>query len=132
MTTGIPSPRINWPLRAVPDSQGRLDFPSLEESIRQNIEVILSTRPGERLMRPSFGAGLQNFLDQPNNPGTRARIEERIVQGLARWEERIVLDRVDVRDDTTRPDIVRITIAYRVKRTGQAGQLHLSLGLENS
>jgi hypothetical protein len=61
-----PSPLIGWPLLPLPDSEGCLNYPSLEESVRQSIRVILITRPGEQLMRPTFGAGLEVFLHDQN------------------------------------------------------------------
>ena len=57
------APPIGWPLLPVPED-GVLAFPDLEDSVRQSIQVILLTRPGERLMRPQFGAGLDQFQRQ--------------------------------------------------------------------
>ncbi len=62
MNEPLPRPLIGWPLFAVPDADGRLDWPGLEASVRHAIRVILSTRPGEQLMRPEFGAGLDRLL----------------------------------------------------------------------
>ena len=45
-------PRIGWPLLPVPNENGELEYPTLEESVRQQIRVLLSTRPGEQLMGP--------------------------------------------------------------------------------
>ena len=61
----IPRPPLGWPLLPVP-REGSLHYPSLEESIKQCIKIILLTRPGEQLMRPWFGAGLSRFLHQSN------------------------------------------------------------------
>ena len=72
----IPRP-IGFPLLPVPDADGRLRWPSLEESVVQSIRVVLATRPGERLMRPTFGVGLDRFVNEPDTVTTRARI--------ARW-----------------------------------------------
>ena len=57
---------IGWPLLPFPDQNGELAYPPvLAESVRQQLQVILSTRPGEQLMRPGFGAGLTEFLGEP-------------------------------------------------------------------
>lgn len=43
----LPPPPLGWPLLPQPDSQGRLNFPpTLADSVRQQLQVILSTRPG--------------------------------------------------------------------------------------
>ncbi|WP_437723486.1 GPW/gp25 family protein [Sorangium sp. So ce861] len=119
MTRPLPAPRpIGWPLLPLPDAQGRLRYPTLEESVREMIEVILRTRPGEQLMRPDFGAGLDRFLHEPNTTDTRRRIRELVAASIARWESRVLLDRVEVDEAPGRPSHVRVDIAYRLRRTG--------------
>jgi len=121
---------VNWPLLGVPDSQGRLHYPSLAESVRQSIRIILLTRPGERLMRPNYGAGLERILHEPNTLTTRRQIRDLINDSLARWEPRILLDRVDVWEGEERPDTVRVEIVYRLRMTNQAQHMGITLELE--
>jgi uncharacterized protein len=120
-------PLITWPLLPLPDGDGRLAYPSLEESVRQMIRIILMTKPGEQLMRPGFGAGLENFIGEPNTLTTRAQIRDLIMESLARWEMRIVLDRVDVDDVPDAPSAVRVEIFYRLKRTGVPQRVGLTM-----
>lgn len=127
----IPPPPLGWPLLPFPDRDGRLQFPTLEQSVRHAIQIILRTRPGEQLMRPAFGAGLDALLHEQNTVTTRRRIRDLITQSLTRWEQRILLDRVDVNERPDRPSEVRVEIAYRLKRTGAAQQLGLTMELES-
>lgn len=120
---------VSWPLLPLPDAGGRLRFPSLETSVRQLIEVILCTRPGEQLMRPQYGAGLDTFVHEENSLTTRRRIHDAVAQGLERWERRITVDRVDVWELPAQPTHVRVEIAYRLNRTGAPRQLNLSLAV---
>ena len=53
---------IGWPLLPLPDANGALAWPDLARSVREQIQVLLSTQPGEQLMRPAFGAGLERLL----------------------------------------------------------------------
>ncbi|MGM0758802.1 MAG: GPW/gp25 family protein [Thermodesulfobacteriota bacterium] len=121
---------VNWPLLGIPDDQGRLHYPSLAESVRQSIRIILLTRPGERLMRPGFGGGLERYLHQPNTLTTRRQIRDLINDSLARWEPRILLDRVDVWEGEERPDTVRVEIVYRLRLTNHAQHMGITLELE--
>jgi uncharacterized protein len=118
----LPPEPIGWPLLPVPGADGSLRFPSLAESVRQMIEVILRTAPGEQLMRPEFGGGIERMLHEPNTVTTRARMQERIAESLALWEPRILLDRIDV-DPAADPREVRITVAYRLARTSEAASV---------
>ena len=124
-----PTP-VNWPLLSLPDSEGRLSYPSLEESVRQSIKIILQTRPGERLMRPGYGGGLERYLHEPNTLTTRRQIRDLITSALERWEPRLLLDRVDVWEVEERPDTVRIEIVYRLRRNNRAQQMGITLELE--
>ena len=123
-------PLVGWPLLGVPDGAGRLGYPTLDESVRQSIRIILQTRPGEQLMRPDFGAGLQDFLHEPNTLTTRQRIRDAIADALARWEPRIVVDRIDVWEVDDRPSELRVEVAYRLQRTGAPQQLGLTMQLD--
>lgn len=121
---------INWPLLPIPDDNGYMRFPDLEESVRQSIQIILRTRPGERIMRPQFGGGLEDMLHEQNTLVTRRRIRDLISDSLQRWEKRIEVDRVDVWEVEQDPSSVRIEIAYRIQRTNQAKQMGITMELE--
>lgn len=123
-------PLIGWPLLPLPDEHGRLRYPDLETSVRESIRVILSTRPGEQLMRPDFGAGLDRLLHEPNTLATRRSIRDSVHASLARWERRILLDRVEVWEVTGEPSHVRVEIAYRLVRTGAPATMNLTMQLE--
>ncbi|HEX9107840.1 MAG TPA: GPW/gp25 family protein [Longimicrobiales bacterium] len=126
----LPRPLLGWPLLPVPDEQGQLAWPDLEGSVRELIRVILSTKPGEQLMRPDFGAGLESLLHEPNTLATRRRIRDLVQESLTRWEGRILLDRVDVNEVAGEPDQLRVEIGYRLARTGAPGALGLTVQLE--
>jgi phage baseplate assembly protein W len=123
-------PLVGWPLLPLPDAGGDLRYPTFEESVRQSIKVILRTRPGEQLMRPHFGAGLERFVHEQNTLATRRRIRDLVTESLARWEPRIALDRVEVTEHPERPTHVRVVISYRLRRTGAPQQLGLSMNLD--
>ena len=90
----------------------------------------MRTRPGERIMRPNFGGGLENLLHEPNTLITRRRIQDLITASLTRWEKRILLDRVDVWDIEDRPTAVKVEIAYRLRRKNLPRQLGITMELE--
>ena len=125
-----PPVTLGWPLLPRPDESGRLSFPSAAQSVRESIQVLLLTRPGEQLMRPEFGAGLENFAFEPNTVTTRRRIRDAITDNLSRWEDRIRVDRIDVWEVPERPTHVRVEIAYRLRSTGQLETMALSMDLE--
>lgn len=126
------APQVGWPLLPRPDAQGKLAYPGLETSVRQSIEILLRTRPGEQLMRPEFGGGLELLLHQPNTLATRRRIRDLVNETLERWEDRIFVDRVEVWSEPEEPSEIRVEIAYRLKRTGAVERLGIHLEMTAS
>jgi len=123
-------PLLGWPLFALPAADGTLGWPGLEQSVRDQLRVILATRPGEQLMRPAFGGGLEALLHEPNTLATRRRIRDLVQQSIERWERRVTLDRVEVWEVEGDPAQLRVEIAYRIVRTGAPASLALSMQLE--
>ena len=145
MTTTYQDP-ISWPFLPGPQN-GQLSYPTLERSVRDSIRVILTTRPGEQIMRPRFGAGLQNFLDEDNTVATRTQIQNAVLESLQNYENRITVDAVyvdPIADSgggvidgstglqvqppaTTSSSQVQVQIYYRLLRTNQPQQIGVSM-----
>ena len=117
-----PRPLLCWPLLPVPDADGRLAFPDLETSVRQRIEAVLRTNPGEQLMRPEFGAGLELLVHKPNTAELRAATQATITEAIRIYEPRILLDKVTVVPGKDLRELL-ITIAYRIRAIGTMGQV---------
>jgi phage baseplate assembly protein W len=125
-----PRPLLGWPLLPLPDEHGQLDWPDLARSVRESIRIILSTRPGEQLMRPEFGGGLDRLLHEPNTIATRRQMRDLVREALGRWERRILLDAVEVWEVPQQPSQVRVEIAYRLARTGAPAAMNVTVQLE--
>lgn len=111
-----------------PDGSGRMRYPpDLAASVRQAIRILLITRPGELRMHPGYGVGLERFVGQPNDVVTRRRIIDAIRNGLLQWEDRILVDRIDVQDIADAPSELHIEIAYRLRRTGTPDSVGVTL-----
>lgn len=98
-----------FPLR--PDATNRLTYIEGDELVRQSIETILDTEPGERVMLPTFGCGLRRYLMAPNTTATRTAIAADVSQALSLWEPRIRLTNVAVTAGED-PALVWIEIGY--------------------
>ncbi len=118
---------ISFPPRVGPD--GRVVWSEGEANIRESIQVILLTEQNERLMLPDFGGGLGVFLFEPNAVATRRQIQERIVSALTLWEQRIVVQSVDVGVDPTDPQAAIATITYKLVATQAQERVSLNVTL---
>lgn len=87
------------------------------EDIRQSIIIILETDPGERVMRPDFGAGLRRLLFEPINTSTLTLIQYRVEQALVTFEPRIDVQQVTVSAQDAALGILAIEIDYTIRAT---------------
>jgi phage baseplate assembly protein W len=99
---------LQFPVRPV---SGALGYLSGMELIRQSVETILDTEPGERIMLPAFGCGLRRYLMEPNTLSTRTAMREDISTALATWEPRIRVSNVTVTAGED-PSLVWIEVSY--------------------
>jgi phage baseplate assembly protein W len=119
----------NFPI-ALDDARQVRMTPDGEENIRQSIWMILSTSPGERLMRPDFGCGLHEMVFGVSNAGTASALAEAVRQALAIWEPRIdVLDVYSVPDPAHTNQLL-IEINYQVRSTNSRFNLVYPFYLE--
>jgi phage baseplate assembly protein W len=95
---------------------GQIATAAYEEDVRQAILIILGTDPGERIMRPDFGAGLSAFVFEPITPTTLESLRVRVSEALVDWEPRIDLEKVSV-DAVPDQGKVLIDVHYRVRAT---------------
>lgn len=124
-----PIPNIqSWPLGSI-DNKGRLPWVKDDQSVRESMLNILLTSPGERLQRPDFGAGLLNFIHQPNNETTRNLIAGVVRKSLGLWEQRVIVDGVDVQPSPGNLAEVHINISYRMRHNPAPAELGLTLNL---
>ena len=107
---------VGWAFPPQAATTGDIETVAYEEDIRQAVWIILGTAPGERVMRPRFGAGLRTLLFEPLNTTTMALARHRVQEALVTWEPRIDSITVAV---TAEPEAGRldIEVRYRVRAT---------------
>jgi len=106
---------IDFPFRIGADGRTRAS-PNDAKHVRDMIELLLFTQPGERAMRPDFGAGLLQYAFGPNRPELAATLQATIQGALTHWlGDLIELRAVQVEsDDAT----LRATVVYALRASG--------------
>jgi phage baseplate assembly protein W len=88
-----------------------------DEKIAQAIWIILTTTPGERVMRPDFGCGLNRLVFADLGEATIGQVIQSVERALARWEPRIDVLSVDATPDSGQENVLLIDIDYVVLAT---------------
>lgn len=91
---------IDFPFRFVAGAKvGSIETSNAGERIKDSIHLILSTRPGERIMNPEFGSRLPLLVFEPNDQILHNLLRHYTGEALARWEKRIVVLSVNLIDN---------------------------------
>jgi phage baseplate assembly protein W len=114
---------VGWAFPPGVSADGAIAEAVYEDDIRQAIRIILGTNPGERVMRPDFGAGLNRFVFEPVNQTTLALVETRVRESLVDWEPRIDVLSVSVTTDAAQRNLLLIDVSYLVRATNSLHNL---------
>jgi phage baseplate assembly protein W len=94
-----------------------------EADVKQAIRIILGTAPGERLMHPDFGCGIDDMVFEVIDAATLTRIARLVTDALTRYEARIDLTSVAVDPLRAAEGRLEVNVEYRIRRTNQVGNL---------
>ncbi|SRR6266851_395219 len=108
-----------WKFPIKVNAKGRLDWSEGADRIRDAIWIVVSTSLGERVMRPLFGAGLKDFVFQPNSDVVRAELATAIRKALTAWEPRIELIAVRAETSPNEESLVLISLDYQIRDTNE-------------
>jgi phage baseplate assembly protein W len=109
---------------------GQVELVGGDESVHQSIRMILSTSPGERVMRPDFGCGIHDLVFDVNNAGTAGAVAAAVREALAVWEPRIEVLDVYAAADPAAPNRLLIEINYQLRSTNSRFNLVYPFYLE--
>jgi uncharacterized protein len=118
-----------FPFR-IDQQTGRVVWAEGPAKLHDNVLQLLQTNPGERVMRRTYGGGLRDLVQDPNDDALRALAQYRIGKAITEHEPRIRPQRVTVQADPVDPAHATLVaeVAYEIRRSHQAGLMKLSLG----
>lgn len=107
--------QIDFPFHT--SEEGRTASTATDDHIRDLIEQVLFTAPGERVNRPDFGCGLLQLVFAPNSDALATATQFTIQAALQQWlGELIQVENIDV---SSVDSMVRVQVQYIVRRSGQ-------------
>lgn len=109
------------------DSRGQTAKADYDSHIRDMIEQVIFTNPGERVNRPDFGCGLLQLIFAPNSPELAATVQFTVQASVQQW----LGDVIDLQDLTVDASDSTLTIdlKYAIRRTNQQQQVTLTRNL---
>ena len=100
-----------------------------DASVRQAILLLVTTVPGERVMRPEYGCELYRLAFSPNDGTTAGLAIHYVRRALERWEPRVEILRLDAGRDELRPECLTVVLEYSVRATRRTDRMSFSVDL---
>lgn len=109
---------------------GRVAMVEGQASVRQSLLLLLTTVPGERVMRPDYGCELHLLVFSPNDETTHGLAIHYVRQAVARWVPHAEVVEIDATRSDEAPERMLLRLHYRLQQTLEAEVLEMSFDLQ--
>lgn len=106
-----------WAFPPTFDRKVGVQMVSAETDICQSLQILLSTSLGERVMQPTYGCNLEDYVFEPLSSAIASSIKEQIRTAILYHEPRILLNSLDLNLDQQLEGCLNLTIDYTVLNT---------------
>lgn len=97
--------------------------------VRQALLMLLTTRPGERVMRPDYGCDIGRLVFWPNDATTAGLAIHHVRRAIERFEPRVRIVDIDAGPSPGEPQRMHVHLVYDIKRSGQRDELGVVVDL---
>ena len=91
---------------------------TLKQVVKQNFKNLILTSPGERVMLPTFGAGVRRLLFEPSTSETFSKVSQRISSQVTKFMSYLNIENISFitsdQDSSLSPNSVRLVIKYNI------------------
>ena len=99
------------------------------DAVRQAVLLLLSTVPGERVMRPAYGCHLHRLVFSPNDDTTAGLAIHYVRRAIEQWEPRVEIITVDAGQHPSHPARLDVRLEYRLRATPHTDRVSFSINL---
>lgn len=98
-------------------SSGEVEMLSDEADIQSSLEILLSTRRGERVMQHKYGCNLDEMVFEPLTTTFKTYIRDMITTAILYYEPRIEAKKIELDDSRESEGVILVIIEYVVRST---------------
>ncbi|WP_017497862.1 GPW/gp25 family protein [Flavobacterium sp. WG21] len=88
-----------------------------EEDIKSSLEILLSTKIGERIMVPKYGCNIDELLFEPLTTTLKTYVSELIRTAILYHEPRIDVEKIDISQGDDLNGELLVALDYRIRAT---------------
>lgn len=100
---------------------------SFKDLVKQNFKTLLLTIPGERIMMPDFGVGIQTYLFENIEDGGISMIASSINNQVSKYMPYINILNIETRDSDENEHLVSVSITYYIKPLSEQDVIDISI-----
>ncbi|RCW76452.1 GPW/gp25 family protein [Pseudorhodoferax soli] len=104
---------------------------SQEQDVRESLRILLSTVPGERVMHPTYGCGLQRMVFENITESTLTEIRSLVEKAVLFFEVRITLDGIDIDTEQMYDGVLRLKLNYTIRSSNTSDNMVFPLYLRD-
>jgi uncharacterized protein len=88
-----------------------------EEDIKSSLEILLSTKVGERIMQPKYGCNMDELIYNPLNRTLKTYVSDLIKTAILYFEPRIDLEKISIDKGDDLNGELLIILDYKIRAT---------------
>ncbi len=96
---------------------GTLEMTEGEADIKSSLEILLSTKLGERVMLPNYGCNIDHLVFETMNLTMLTYLKDLVENAIIYHEPRIDLKKVMIDDSRQNEGVLLIEILFRIRTT---------------
>ena len=100
---------------------------TLDETVRQNLKMLILTNPGERVMEPEFGVGVQQYLFYNFSENIEPELSGRIKAQVARYMPSVIINNIRFYGNDPDTNSLSFAIEYYVPDIGLSDLLEFTI-----
>lgn len=100
---------------------------TLDDTVKQNLKMLILTNPGERVMEPEFGVGIQQFLFSNFSENVESQISEKIKTQVRRYMPSVVVHNINFYGSDPDMNSLAFAIQYSVPDIGLSDLLEFTI-----
>ena len=117
---------VSLPL-TIDSGDGFTMIKQIKPLIKQNLKMLLLTNPGERVMEPDFGVGLNQYLFEYFTQSTYEKIETRIKEQVATYMPAIRITKIDFGNPAPDANKLGFSVEYSIPNIGVRDLLEFTI-----
>ena len=87
------------------------------QDIEQSLQILLSTRPGERILQPDYGCSLDRLMFEPMDTSLKSYVEDVVKTAILYHEPRIDPSKVTIDTSNETEGWLNVIVEYTIRTT---------------